>query len=81
MSIRQQAIIWANDGLAYWCMYASLGLNQLITCQTKLKHNYHLPPHPPHPVSVLVPNTSNRNNYDLPMLTMQESYITFNRKL
>ena len=27
--IRQQAIIWANDGLAYWCIYRSLGLNEL----------------------------------------------------
>ena len=27
--IRQQAIIWANDSLAYWRIYASLGLNDL----------------------------------------------------
>ena len=27
--IKQQAIIWANDGLAYWCKYASLSLNEL----------------------------------------------------
>ena len=26
---RQQAIIWSNDGLVYWCIYASLGLNEL----------------------------------------------------
>ena len=25
---RRQAIIWANGGLAYWRMYASLGLNE-----------------------------------------------------
>ena len=32
--IRRQAIIWSpwtNDGLVYWCIYASLGLNEL-TC-------------------------------------------------
>ena len=23
------AIIWTNDGLLYWCMYASVGLNEL----------------------------------------------------
>ena len=23
---RQQAIIWNNDGLVYWCIYASLDL-------------------------------------------------------
>ena len=27
--IRQQVIIWANDCLAYWCIYASLGINEL----------------------------------------------------
>ena len=26
---RRQAIIWTNDGLDYWCIYASLGLNEL----------------------------------------------------
>ena len=26
--IRRQAIIWANDGLAYWCIYVSLSLNE-----------------------------------------------------
>ena len=29
MPVRQQAIIWTNDGLAYWCIYASLRLNEL----------------------------------------------------
>ena len=24
-----QAIIWTNDGIVYWCIYASLGLNEL----------------------------------------------------
>ena len=27
---RQQAIIWNNDGLVNWRIYASLGLNELI---------------------------------------------------
>ena len=27
--IMRQAIIWASDGLAYWRIYASLGLNEL----------------------------------------------------
>ena len=27
-----QAIIWTNDGLIYWCIYASLSLNEL-NCQ------------------------------------------------
>ena len=27
---RRQAIIWTNDGLAYWHIYASLGLNELL---------------------------------------------------
>ena len=27
---RRQAIIWTSDGLVYWCIYASLGLNELI---------------------------------------------------
>ena len=26
---RQQVIIWANVGMLYWCIYASLGLNEL----------------------------------------------------
>ena len=26
---RWQAIIWTNDGLVYWRIYASLGLNEL----------------------------------------------------
>ena len=26
---RQQAIIWTNDGLIYWHIYASLSLNEL----------------------------------------------------
>ena len=25
---RQQAMIWTNDGIAHWCMYASLTLNE-----------------------------------------------------
>ena len=27
---RQQAIIWTNDGLVYWGIYASLGLNEYL---------------------------------------------------
>ena len=27
---RRQAIVWAKDGLVYWCIYVSLGLNELI---------------------------------------------------
>ena len=26
---RWQAIIWTNVGMLYWCIYASLGLNEL----------------------------------------------------
>ena len=29
VTIKQQAIIWASDGLAYRCIYASLSLNDL----------------------------------------------------
>ena len=34
-----KAIIWANDGLDYWHIYASLGLNELmhIKCTTLIK--------------------------------------------
>ena len=28
---RRQAIIWTSDGRVYWCIYASLGLNDLAT--------------------------------------------------
>ena len=28
-AIRQQAIIWTNDGLGWWCIYVPLGLNEL----------------------------------------------------
>ena len=27
---RRQTIIWSNDGIAYWCIYASLSLSELI---------------------------------------------------
>ena len=30
---RQQAIIWTNDGLLYWHVYALLGLNELMGTQ------------------------------------------------
>ena len=26
---RRQAILWTNDGIVYWCIYTSLGLNEL----------------------------------------------------
>ena len=29
MPARQQAIIWSNDGIDYWRIYTSLGLNEL----------------------------------------------------
>ena len=29
--IRQQAIIWTNDGLFYWRIYATFDLNELIS--------------------------------------------------
>ena len=31
MPTRRQAIMWTNDGLGWWCIYASLGLNELRT--------------------------------------------------
>ena len=31
-SNRRQAIIWTNNGLVYWRIYASLGLNELVYC-------------------------------------------------
>ena len=34
MSIKQQTIIWTNDGIVYWRTYASIGLNEL-------NHSYH----------------------------------------
>ena len=33
---RRQAIIWTNDGLIYWCIYASLGLNELRFAGTSI---------------------------------------------
>ena len=35
--IRWQAITWSNDGLAYWCIYSSVGLSELN--QTKFTEN------------------------------------------
>ena len=32
--VRRQAIIWTNDGLVYWRIYSSLGLNELMTPYT-----------------------------------------------
>ena len=28
-AVWRQAIIWSNDGLIYWCIYASLSLSEL----------------------------------------------------
>ena len=30
--IRRQTIIWINDGLGYWHIYASLGLDEIMNC-------------------------------------------------
>ena len=39
--VRQQAIIWTNDGLVYWCIYASLGLNELSNAEEyQLSYGY-----------------------------------------
>ena len=38
---RRQAIIWTNDGLVWWCIYASLGLNELSS-QTNVSLNVKL---------------------------------------
>ena len=40
---RQQAIIWSNDGLFYWHMYASLSLNALISLVGTLWCGIHAP--------------------------------------
>ena len=34
MPVRQQAIIWINDSLVYWHIYASLGFNELKNATT-----------------------------------------------
>ena len=38
-SIKQQAIIWTNDGLFYWGIYASLGLNELTPHRQSAEHS------------------------------------------
>ena len=38
---RRQAIIWINDGLGYWCIYASFGsqgVTLLVTCHVIMEH-------------------------------------------
>ena len=30
---RRQGIIWSNVGMFYWCIYVSLGLNELMLSQ------------------------------------------------
>ena len=37
---RRQAIIWTNDGLVYWGIYASLGLNELIVSTAYSIHTH-----------------------------------------
>ena len=37
--VRLQAIIWTNDGLVYWRIYAFLGLNEFICCNTYICPN------------------------------------------
>ena len=34
-TIEWKAIIWTNVGMLYWCIYASLSLNELIDSATK----------------------------------------------
>ena len=38
---RQQAIIWTNEGLSWWLIYASLGLNEIITYQSQRVNQQH----------------------------------------
>ena len=42
---RRQAIISTNDGLGWWCIYASLGLNELRGCCLPLIVAYESPNH------------------------------------
>ena len=37
---RRQAIIWTNDALGYWCIYASLCLNELTYACTEQIQNF-----------------------------------------
>ena len=36
-----QTIIWINDGLVYWCIFASLSLNELIVAIFRIDINEH----------------------------------------
>ena len=36
---RQHTIIWTNDDLVYWCIYLSLGLNELTPCPLGIGKN------------------------------------------
>ena len=38
VSIRRQAIIWTNDGQVCWRIYASLGLNELMSIRPSGTH-------------------------------------------
>ena len=42
MPNRQQAIIWANDGLSWWCIYTSLDLESLQLIWRSCTHIFHL---------------------------------------
>ena len=49
MPFRWQDIIWTKDGLAYWCIYASVGLNDLTIVDqdnstTEISLPYHIQP-------------------------------------
>ena len=40
LPVRHQAIIWTNDGLHYWRIYASLDLNELNTMLEEILSNF-----------------------------------------
>ena len=37
---RQQTSIWTNDGLVYWCIYMSLGVNEFICTSVSIKRGF-----------------------------------------
>ena len=40
VTVRRQAIIWIDDGLFHWCIYVSLGFNELRGVIVSLKHGF-----------------------------------------
>ena len=56
--VRRQAIIWNNDGLAYWRIDASSGLNELvhISASSSSKTNLEITETPQHQIGVLHAN-------------------------